>query len=287
MYYVTHTQDLGDPGLEVYSDLSESQLYHCREPHTGLFIAESPKVIERALNAGYEPVSMLMDEKQMEGEALSILARVEKMKGDPIPVYTAQESELRKLTGFPLTRGCLCAMERKNLPSVEETVRGASRICVLEEVVNPTNVGAIFRTAAALGMDAVLLTHGCSDPLYRRAVRVSMGTVFQIPWTFIGDRKNPGWPHPGLEKLRELGFKTAAMALKKESVSVSDPGLMGENRLAVILGTEGDGLAAATIADCDYTVMIPMFHGVDSLNVAAASAVAFWQLGHRYNPGEM
>ena len=280
MYYVTHTQDLGDPGLEVYTCLSESQLYHCREPHTGLFIAESPKVIERALNAGYEPVSMLIDEKQIEGEALSILARLEKMKGDPIPVYTAQESELRKLTGFPLTRGCLCAMERKSLPSVEETVRGTSRICVLEEVVNPTNVGAVFRSAAALGMDAVLLTHGCSDPLYRRAVRVSMGTVFQIPWTFIGDRRNPGWPHPGLEKLRELGFRTAAMALKKESVSVSDPVLMGENRLAVILGTEGDGLAAETIAECDYTVMIPMFHGVDSLNVAAASAVAFWQLGH-------
>ena len=173
MYYVTHTQDLGDPGLEVYTCLSESQLYHCREPHTGLFIAESPKVIERALNAGYEPVSMLIDEKQIEGEALSILARLEKMKGDPIPVYAAQESELRKLTGFPLTRGCLCAMERKNLPSVEETVRGTSRICVLEEVVNPTNVGAIFRSAAALGMDAVLLTHGCSDPLYRRAVKSS------------------------------------------------------------------------------------------------------------------
>lgn len=281
MYYVTHTQKLEDPRLRVYTGLSESQLYHCREPHTGLFIAESPKVIERALNAGYEPVSMLIDGRQMEGEALGILTRLEKMQGDPIPVYTAQESELRKLTGFPLTRGCLCAMLRKELPSVEETVRGASRICVLEEVVNPTNVGAVFRSAAALGMDAVLLTHGCSDPLYRRAVRVSMGTVFQIPWTFTGDRRNPGWPNPGLEKLRELGFKTAAMALKKDSVSVSDPALMRENKLAVVLGTEGDGLAAETIAECDYTVMIPMFHGVDSLNVAAASAVAFWQLGHR------
>ena len=209
------------------------------------------------------------------------MTRLEGMQGDPIPVYTAPESELRKLTGFPLTRGCLCAMERKPLPSAEETVQGASRICVLEEVVNPTNVGAVFRSAAALGMDAVLLTHGCSDPLYRRAVRVSMGTVFQIPWTFIGDRKAPGWPHPGLEKLRDMGFATAAMALKKDSVSIADPALSGEEKLAVILGTEGDGLAAETIADCDYTVMIPMFHGVDSLNVAAASAVAFWQLGHR------
>ena len=281
MYYITQTQDLEDPRLQVYTGLSESQLYHCREPHTGLFIAESPKVIERALNAGYKPVSMLVDGRQTEGEARGILTRLEGMQGDPIPVYTAPESELRKLTGFPLTRGCLCAMERKPLPSAEETVQGASRICVLEEVVNPTNVGAVFRSAAALGMDAVLLTHGCSDPLYRRAVRVSMGTVFQIPWTFIGDRKAPGWPHPGLEKLRDMGFATAAMALKKDSVSIADPALSGEEKLAVILGTEGDGLAAETIADCDYTVMIPMFHGVDSLNVAAASAVAFWQLGHR------
>ena len=281
MYNIIHIQDLEDPGLQVYTGLSESQLYHCREPHTGLFIAESPKVIERALNAGYKPVSMLIDERQMEGEASDILARLNKMQGDPIPVYAAQEHVLRKLTGFPLTRGCLCAMERRSMPSVEDTVRGASRIAVLEEVVNPTNVGAVFRSAAALGMDAVLLTHGCSDPLYRRAVRVSMGTVFQIPWTFIGDRRNLGWPHPGLDRLRELGFRTAAMALKKDSVSIADPSLTGEKKLAVILGTEGDGLAAETIADCDYTVMIPMFHGVDSLNVAAASAVAFWQLGHR------
>ena len=281
MYQITQIENLGDPRLEVYTELSESQLYHCREPHEGLFIAESPKVIERALNAGYEPVSLLLDECRTEGEARTVLTRLQEEQGDPIPVFTSQESELRKLTGFPLTRGCLCAMRRKPLPSVEETVRGASRICVLEEVVNPTNVGAIFRSAAALGMDAVLLTHGCSDPLYRRAVRVSMGTVFQIPWTFIGDRRNPGWPHPGLETLRELGFKTAAMALRRDSVSITDPALNTESRLAVILGTEGDGLAAQTIADCDYTVMIPMFHGVDSLNVAAASAVAFWQLGHR------
>ena len=228
MYYITETDHLEDPELQIYTKLSETQLYHCREPHKGLFIAESPKVIERALNAGYKPVSMLMDRQQMKGEGAE-----------------------------------------------------ASRICIMEEVVNPTNVGAIFRSAAALGMDAVLLTHGCADPLYRRAVRVSMGTVFQIPWTFLGNRRAPGWPQPGIDKLRGLGFKTAAMALKKDSVSISDPGLLAEPRLAVILGTEGDGLAEETIAACDYTVMIPMFHGVDSLNVAAASAVAFWELRNR------
>ena len=281
MYYITDTDHLEDPELQIYTKLSETQLYHCREPHKGLFIAESPKVIERALNAGYKPVSMLMDRQQMKGEGAEILERIGTLEGDPIPVYMAEETVLRNLTGFPLTRGCLCAMERKELPSVEETVRGASRICIMEEVVNPTNVGAIFRSAAALGMDAVLLTHGCADPLYRRAVRVSMGTVFQIPWTFLGNRRAPGWPQPGIDKLRGLGFKTAAMALIKDSVSISEPGLLAEPRLAVILGTEGDGLAEETIAACDYTVMIPMFHGVDSLNVAAASAVAFWELRNR------
>ena len=253
MYYITETDNLEDPGLEIYTELSESQLYHCREPLSGLFIAESPKVIERALNAGYRPVSVLMDIKEVKGDGAPVLNRIRQKKDYEIPVYTAKEA----------------------------VVRGASRVCVLEEVVNPTNVGAVFRSAAALGMDAVLLTHGCSDPLYKRAVRVSMGTVFQIPWTFIGNRKNPGWPHPGLERLRELGFKTAAMALKEDSVSITDPALNREPKLAVILGTEGDGLAAETIADCDHTVMIPMYHGVDSLNVAAAGAVAFWQLGHR------
>ena len=235
--------------MQIYTKLSETQLYHCREPHKGLFIAESPKVIERALNAGYKPVSMLMDRQQMKGEGAEILERIGALEGDPLPVYMAEETVLRNLTGFPLTRGCLCAMERKELP--------------------------------ALGMDAVLLTHGCADPLYRRAVRVSMGTVFQIPWTFLGDRRAPGWPHPGIEKLRSIGFKTAAMALKMDSVSISDPGLLEEPKLAVILGTEGDGLTEETIAACDYTVMIPMFHGVDSLNVAAASAVAFWELRDR------
>jgi len=281
MYYITETDHLEDPRLQIYTKLSETQLYHCREPHRGLFIAESPKVIERALNAGYKPVSMLMDCQQMRGEGAEVLERIGALEGDPVPVYTSVEEVLRNLTGFPLTRGCLCAMERRELPSVEETVRGASRICIMEEVVNPTNVGAIFRSAAALGMDAVLLTHGCADPLYRRAVRVSMGTVFQVPWTFLGDRRDPGWPQPGIEMLRGLGFKTAAMALKKDSVSISDPGLLAEPKLAVVLGTEGDGLAAETIAACDYTVMIPMFHGVDSLNVAAASAVAFWELRDR------
>ena len=275
MYYITETERLEDPRLQIYTELSETQLFHCREPHRGLFIAESPKVIERALNAGYKPVSMLMDSRQVKGEGAGVLERIKVMGGDPIPVYMAEEAVLRNLTGFPLTRGCLCAMERRELPSVEETIREA------EEVVNPTNVGAIFRSAAALGMDAVLLTHGCADPLYRRAVRVSMGTVFQIPWTFLGDRRDPGWPHPGMEMLRGLGFRTAAMALKKDSVSISDPGLMTEPRLAVVLGTEGDGLAEETITACDYTVMIPMFHGVDSLNVAAASAVAFWELRDR------
>lgn len=281
MYYITQTEHLEGPALEIFSKLSEPELYHCREPEKGLFIAESPNVIDRALNAGYQPVSMLVDTKELEKDAAHILARINEMPGEPIPVFTAPEGVLRGLTGFPLTRGCLCAMRRRQLPSMEETIKDASRIAVLEEVVNPTNVGAIFRSAAALGMDAVLLTHGCSDPLYRRAIRVSMGTVFQIPWTFVGDKRDPGWPQPGLSILRGYGFRTAAMALKKDSVSLADPRLSEESRLAVILGTEGDGLAAETIADCDYTVMIPMEHGVDSLNVAAASAVAFWQLGRK------
>ena len=241
---------LHEPSLEIYTNLSENQLYHCREPERGLFIAESPKVIGRALDAGYKPVSMLAETREIRKEASGILKRIGDMPGEPIPVYTAEEHVLRELTGFPLTRGCLCAMERRVLPSIGETVQNASRIVVLEQVVNPTNVGAIFRSAAALGMDAVLLTHGCSDPLYRRAIRVSMGTVFQIPF-------------------------------REDSVSITDPALLSAHKLAVVLGTEGDGLAADTIASCDHTVMIPMYHGVDSLNVAAASAVAFWQLGNR------
>ena len=282
MVQIIQIDRLEGPDLEIFSKLSEPELYHYREPDKGLFIAESPNVIDRALDAGYQPVSMLIDTKEITKNAANVLERIRIFPGKTIPVFTAPEDILRKLTGFPLTRGCLCAMERRELPSIQETIKDASRIAILEEVVNPTNVGAIFRSAAALGMDAVLLTHGCSDPLYRRAIRVSMGTVFQIPWTFLGNRRDPGWPQPGLDLLRRSGFKTAAMALKKESVSISDPSLMKEPKLAVVLGTEGEGLAAETIADCDYTVMIPMYHGVDSLNVAAASAVAFWQLGkHR------
>ena len=267
--------DLSAPELDVYARLSEGQLLHYYEPDTGLFIAESPKVISRALDAGYEPVSLLMEPEHVEGEAREVVSRC-----GGIPVYTAEARILSELTGFQLTRGVLCAMRRRRLPDAASLCAGARRVAVLENVMNPTNVGAIFRSAAALGMDAVLLTPGCSDPLYRRAARVSMGTVFQVPWTFF-DRQQCPWPEKGMEVLRELGFKTAAMALKKDSVSIGDPALLAEERLAVVLGTEGDGLAAETIADCDYTVMIPMAHGVDSLNVAAASAVAFWELGKR------
>ncbi len=267
--------DFDAPELDVYARLSENQLYHLYEPDAGIFIAESPNVIERALNAGYEPLSFLAETRELYGDAQRILMRCEHT-----PVYTAEFELLTRLTGFALTRGLLCAMRRKPLPTLEAVCAGARRIAVMERVMNPTNVGAIFRSAAALGMDAVLLTPGCSDPLYRRAARVSMGTVFQIPWTFL-DEKICSWPEEGQKNLRKLGFRTAAMALKQDSVSVDHPALMAEERLAIVLGTEGDGLSEKTIADCDYTVMIPMAHGVDSLNVAAASAVAFWELGKR------
>lgn len=267
--------DFMAPELDVYARLSENQLYHLYEPDAGIFIAESPNVIERALNAGYEPLSFLAETRELYGDAQRILMRCEHT-----PVYTAEFELLTRLTGFALTRGLLCAMRRKPLPTLEAVCAGARRIAVMERVMNPTNVGAIFRSAAALGMDAVLLTPGCSDPLYRRAARVSMGTVFQIPWTFL-DEKICSWPEEGQKNLRKLGFRTAAMALKQDSVSVDHPALMAEKRLAIVLGTEGDGLSEKTIADCDYTVMIPMAHGVDSLNVAAASAVAFWELGKK------
>lgn len=260
--------------LDIYARMSESQLLHIFEPETGVFIAESPKVIERALNEGYQPISFLVEHKHIDGQAKEILARCEE-----VPVYTAELEVLTKLTGFQLTRGMLCAMYRKKLPGVREVCRNASRIAVLEDVVNPTNIGAIFRSAAALGMDAVLLTSSCCDPLYRRAIRVSMGTVFQIPWTFFENELC--WMKSGINILHELGFKTVAMALKDDSVSIDDPGLMKEEKLAIILGTEGEGLAEETIENSDYTIKIPMYHGVDSLNVAAASAVAFWQLGKR------
>ena len=260
------------PELDIYARLTEAQLLNREHPEQGLFIAESPKVIERALDAGYEPVSILVEEKHIEGQAKDVIARC-----GEVPIYTAPFDVLTQLTGFQLTRGLLCAMRRPALPTVEEVCAGARRIAVLENVMNPTNVGAIFRSAAALNMDAVLLTPACSNPLYRRAIRVSMGTVFQVPWTFIGSDLSQ-WPHPGIEQLKQLGFKTAAMALCDNSISIKDPALMAEEKLAIILGTEGDGLATCTISDCDYTIKIPMSHGVDSLNVAAASAVAFWQL---------
>lgn len=261
------------PELDVYARLPEVQLLRYYEPQPGLFIAESPKVIERALDAGYEPVSLLMEERHIETEGAKVIPKC----GD-IPVYTAEFDVLTKLTGFKLTRGMLGVMRRKRLPDIRQTIAEKRRIAILENVVNPTNVGAIFRSAAALGMEAVLLTAGCSDPLYRRASRVSMGTVFQVPWTMM-DAKSCIWPQDAMVILKEEGFKTAAMALKEDTVSIDAPELLKEDKLAVILGTEGDGLADSTIADCNYTVKIPMMHGVDSLNVAAASAVAFWELG--------
>ena len=266
-------KDFAAPELDVYARTSEVQLLRYYEPEPGVFIAESPKVIERALHAGYQPVSFLIEHKDLEREAGEILK-----KYPDVPVYTAEYEILVKLTGFALTRGMLCAMRRNPLPLAEEICRNASRIAVLENVVNPTNIGAIFRSAAALHMDAVLLTGGCSDPLYRRAARVSMGTVFQIPWTYFD--KKTAWPGEGMQLLKNMGFKTAAMALRDDSVGIDNQVLQAEEKLAIVLGTEGDGLSSQTIADCDYTVKIPMSHGVDSLNVAAASAVAFWELGY-------
>ena len=266
--------DFTAPELDVYARIQEVQLLRFYEPKPGLFIAESPKVIQRAANAGYQPVSFLVQHKDLEKEGKELL---QKFPG--IPVYTADYEVLVKLTGFALTRGMLCAMTRRDLPSVEDICKNARRIAILENVVNPTNIGAIFRSAAALHMDAVLLTPGCCDPLYRRATRVSMGTVFQIPWTYF--HKKVSWPEAGMEQLRSLGFKTVAMALRNDSISIDAPALQAEEKLAIILGAEGDGLVDATITSCDYTVKIPMSHEVDSLNVAAASAVAFWELGKR------
>lgn len=275
MSNIIEITDFHAPELDIYARLTENQLLNRHEPEKGLFIAESPKVIERALDAGCIPVSLLLERKHIAGQAQHIVARCQ-----DIPVYTADFDMLTQLTGFNLTRGALCAMRRPPLPTVEEVCSGARRIAILENVVNPTNVGAIFRSAAALNMDAVLLTPACSNPLYRRAIRVSMGTVFQIPWTFLGTNDTE-WPKPAMDILKRMGFRTAAMALSDHAVNIDDPQLMSEEKLAIILGTEGDGLASSTIADCDYTVCIPMSHGVDSLNVAAASAVAFWQLGNR------
>ena len=269
MHNIIQITDFNAPQLDVYARLSENQLLHYSEPKgEGLFVAESPNVVIRALDAGYQPLSFLVEDKHLETQAKEIIERC-----PDVPVYTAQFDVLTQLTGFKLTRGMLAVMQRKQLPSLQEVCSGKRRIVVLENVMNPTNVGAIFRSAAALNMDAVILTNGCSNPLYRRSSRVSMGTVFQIPWTFADDN----W----LENLKAMGFKTAAMALCEDTVSIDNPQLMAEEKLAVVMGTEGEGLAAGTIANCDYTVKIPMAHGVDSLNVAAASAVAFWQLGNR------
>ena len=275
MANIIEITDFASPELDVYARLTENQLVNRADPENGLFIAESPNVILRALDGGYVPVSLLMERKHIEGQAKEVVERC----GD-IPLYTAPLPVLTQLTGFPLTRGVLCAMRRRSLPAAEEICRSARRIAVLENIMNPTNLGAIFRSAAALNMDAVLLTPACCDPLYRRSVRVSMGTVFQVPWAYLGEDVSQ-WPEPGMTKLRSWGFRTAAMALREDSVSIDDPELMAEEKLAIVLGTEGDGLGDGTIADCDYTVRIPMSNGVDSLNVAAASAVAFWQLGRR------
>ena len=268
MNKITEITDFSAPELDIYARLTEVQLLNREFPEKGLFIAESPKVIGRALDAGYEAVSCLMEKRHINGEGKEILARIK-----DVPVYCAEADILTQLTGFKLTRGMPCAMKRKALPDIKEICKNKSRIVILDKVMNPTNVGAIIRSAAALGIEAVLLTPGCSDPLYRRAARVSMGTVFQIEWTFL--------PDDSLDEIKALGFKTVAMALKDNSLSISDSRLTDEKRLAVVMGTEGDGLSAETISDCDFTVKIPMHHGVDSLNVAAASAVAFYQLGNR------
>jgi len=275
MSHIIEITDLSAPELAVFAHLTEAQLRNRLEPEQGVFIAESPKVIRRALDGGCEPLALLMERRHLTGQGQELLERCPQ-----IPVYTADREVLAQLTGYTLTRGILCAMRRPRQAEVETLCAGARRIAVLEGIVDSTNIGAIFRSAAALHMDAVLLTPTCCDPLCRRAARVSMGTVFQVPWTYIGS-DHTHWPHPGLERLKALGFRTAAMALSDRSVSIEDPALMAEERLAIILGTEGDGLAVETIAHCDYTVRIPMAHGVDSLNVAAASAVAFWQLRAR------
>ncbi len=272
---IIEIHDFNAPELDMFARLTEAQLRHKQEPEKGIFIAESTKVIGTALDAGCVPVAFLMERRHITGNASALLARCE-----GVPVYTADRELLEKLTGYTLTRGVLCAMRRPRIRTMEEVCANAKRVCVLENIVDSTNIGAIFRSAAALGMDGVLLSPSCCDPLYRRAVRVSMGTVFQIPWARIGDSP-ADWPEKGLAQLRQLGFRSAALALSDTAVDIQDPRLQAEEKLAVILGTEGDGLCRQTIEGCDYTVCIPMYHGVDSLNVAAASAVAFWQLRAR------
>jgi len=272
MANIIEITDILDPALDPYARLTENQLRSRRAPDKGTFIAESKTVVTLALDAGYTPLSLLMERHQLTGPAADVVQRC----GD-IPVYTADNALLEQLTGFALSRGVLAVMRRPVLPTVEEVCAGAKRIAVLEDIMDAANVGAIFRSAAALGMDAVLVTPRCSDPLLRRAARVSMGTVFQIPWTYIGTDSSD-WPENGMKKLRELGFSTASMALSHDTVSIGDPRLKTAEKLAVLLGTEGTGLSEETIRSSDFTVKIPMFHGVDSLNVAAASAVAFWEI---------
>ena len=270
--------DLNIPELDIYARLSEVQLLRYNEPDLGLFICESPKVISRALDADYTPISILVEDKEIKEEVLEIIERCDSLYPN-MTVYTASHDTLSQLTGFNLTRGMLCAMNRKELPSVDETIKNARRIAVMEDVVNPTNVGAIFRSAAALNMDAILLTPACSDPLYRRAARVSMGTVFQAPWTIFENGPSNNYEESYVKQLKDLGFKTVAFALRDDSIAINAPVLASEEKLAIILGTEGEGLQDSTLTACDYTVKIPMSHGVDSLNVAAASAIAFWELG--------
>lgn len=277
MSNIIKIMDLNIPELDVYARLSEVQLLRYNEPNLGLFICESPKVIFRALDAGYTPISILVEEKEICGEVLEIIERCEKLQ-ENLPVYTADYETLSQLTGFNLTRGMLCCMKRNTLRSVEEIIKNARRVAIMEDVVNPTNVGAIFRSAAALNMDAILLTPACSNPLYRRAARVSMGTVFQAPWTYFSHGPSEISSESYVTELKKHGFKTVAFALKDDSISIDDPRLASEDKLAIILGTEGEGLQDSTLKACDYTVKIPMSHGVDSLNVAAASAIAFWEL---------
>ncbi len=272
---IIEIDNLNSPELAIYANRNESQLLHINEPELGIFIAESPNVIIRAMDAGYEPISFLLEKKTVDKEVSSLIDRWKN-----VPVYVAEMNVLEQITGFKLTRGVLCAMKRKEYPSIESICQNARRIAILEDVVNPTNVGAIFRSAAALNMDAVLLSPACSDPLYRRAARVSMGTVFQVPWTYF-PKSEGSWNGTGMDKLHGMGFKMAAMALDDKAIPISDERLHNEEKLAIVLGTEGEGLADETISKCDYTVIIPMTHGVDSLNVAAASAVAFWELGKK------
>ncbi|WP_044914093.1 TrmH family RNA methyltransferase [Butyrivibrio sp. WCE2006] len=272
MIHIRNTDSLDTAELSIYNEQSEVQLYRINEPEPGIFIAESPKVIERALNAGYEPISLLIENSQIKGEAAELLAKFDSFP-EEVPVFSADDNLLTSITGFHLTRGVLCAMKRKPLPSVSDICANAKRIAVLENVTNPTNVGAIVRSAAALSIDAVLFSHGCTDPLYRRAIRVSMGNIFQISWTFLP--KNSG-----TDLLKDMGFSTVAMALRDDSRSIDDPEISSSDKIAIYLGAEGDGLLAETIDSCDFCVKIPMSHDVDSLNVAAASAVAFYAISH-------